>query len=217
MRLYSGTSEQFVMDTVRNQIAEKLRISFYNYYGYNPSDGEVHSWQNSLRALQQVISYTGLDDHGIILEYQLPLTSRRLDCLITGKDAFNKDNAVIVELKQWDKCEESIGDKTLRDILHPSVQVGLYRMYLEDTHTAFYEEPDPIKLNSCAYLHNYHPYPGDVIFSDKFTRMLETDPVFTAEDVDKLSGFLVSKLEKGKGACILEKLKRVAIDPAKSL
>jgi hypothetical protein len=26
-----------------------------------------------------------LDDHGVLLEYQLPLTSRRLDCIVTGK------------------------------------------------------------------------------------------------------------------------------------
>ncbi len=201
MRLYSGNSKQFIMDTVQNQIAEKLRISFYDYYGFNPSIGEIHSWRNSLMALSQVIGYSNLTDHGIILEYQLPLTSRRLDCMITGKDVYNQDNAVIVELKQWDKCEESIGDNevttwingSLKDILHPSVQAGQYRMYLEDTHTAFYDGPEPISLNSCAYLHNYHPYPNDVIFADKFENILHTNPLFTADDVDELSKFFSKK------------------------
>lgn len=225
MRLYSGTSKQFIMDTIQNQIAEKLRISFYDYYGFNPSDGEIHSWRNSLMALSNVINYSGLNDHGIILEYQLPLTSRRLDCMITGKDQHSQDNAIIVELKQWDKCEESIGDNevttwingALRDILHPSVQVGQYRMYLEDTHTAFYEEPEPIKLNSCAYLHNYHPYPGDVIFADKFKEVLQTNPLFTADDVDNLCNFLVSKLEKGNGIDVLRKVESSRYRPSKKL
>ena len=32
---------------------------------------------------------------------------KRLDCLVTGRDDMFRDQAVIVELKQWDKCEES--------------------------------------------------------------------------------------------------------------
>jgi hypothetical protein len=38
------------------------------------------------------------------LEYQLPLTSRRLDALITGEDKHGVQNAAIVELKQWAKA-----------------------------------------------------------------------------------------------------------------
>jgi hypothetical protein len=31
MRLFAGTSEQFLEDTVQNQIAEKLRLAFFSY------------------------------------------------------------------------------------------------------------------------------------------------------------------------------------------
>jgi len=51
---------------------------------YNPSPNEVQSWQNSLRATAMVFREAELDDHGVILEYQLPLSSRRLDCIVTG-------------------------------------------------------------------------------------------------------------------------------------
>ncbi|MFI5172473.1 MAG: hypothetical protein ACHQFW_08785 [Chitinophagales bacterium] len=109
MRLYSGLSEQFITDTIQNQIAEKLYQGFFNYYRYYPSDNEKRSWQNSLRALKDVFQNGNLTDHGVILEYQLPLASKRLDCLICGRDKDHKDNAVIIELKQWDKCYESEG------------------------------------------------------------------------------------------------------------
>ena len=59
--------------------------------------------------MANMIQYSNLNDNGVVLEYQLPQTSRRLDCMITGRDNQNNDNAVIVELKQWQKCEQSDG------------------------------------------------------------------------------------------------------------
>ena len=37
-----------------------------------------------MRAVSQVIDDAKRYDHGILLEYQLPMTSRRLDCMVTG-------------------------------------------------------------------------------------------------------------------------------------
>ena len=48
-------------------------------------------------------------DHGVLLEYQLPLSSRRLDCLLCGRNNQEEPNAVVVELKQWDNCEHADG------------------------------------------------------------------------------------------------------------
>jgi len=225
MRLYAGTSEQFIHDTVQNQIAEKLKIAFFDYYRYNPSPAEVNSWRNSLRSMSQVFQYANLLDHGVILEYQLPLTSKRLDCLICGKDGNKEDNAVIVELKQWDKCDEAAGENELstwvggakRDVLHPSVQVGQYKMYLEDTHTAFNTGHDPISLNACTYLHNYNYYSDDVIFSNKYQSALNKYPLFTADDVDKLKGYLSDKLVKGDGIDVLKRIEESKYRPSKKL
>ena len=61
-----------------------------------------------------------------------------------------------------------------REVLHPSIQVGQYKMYLEDTHTAFHESAfSSTILNACAYLHNYNYYKEDVLFSPKFANYLE--------------------------------------------
>lgn len=184
MKLYAGTSEQFIKDNIQNQISEKMRLAFLDYFRYSPPDSEVRSWQNSLRSLSMVVQYADLLDHGILLEYQLPLTSKRLDCMITGKDRNKRDNAVIIELKQWDKCQESNGRNEvmtllcgeIRDILHPSVQVGQYQMYLEDTHTAFYEGETPVKLGSCAYLHNYTTIPMMSYLQTSLSRRLKSIP-----------------------------------------
>ena len=198
MRLYSGTSELFVQDAMRNQISEKLKASFFKAFRYSPSPAEVGSWQNSLLAMAAVIEQAKLKDHGILLEYQLPLSSKRLDCLITGQDQNGNDNAVIVELKQWQKSDECDADSsvltwlggTKREVLHPSVQVGQYQMYLQDMHTAFYEGDNPVTLNSCAYLHNYRALTDDAIYAEKFHDTVEKHPLFTANDMESLQDYL---------------------------
>ena len=225
MRLYSGTSELFVQDAMRNQISEKLKESFFKAFRYNPSPAEVGSWQNSLLAMAAVIQQANLKDHGVLLEYQLPLSSKRLDCLITGKDRNGKDNAVIIELKQWQKSEDCDADSsvltwlggTKREVLHPSVQVGQYQMYLQDMHTAFYEGDKPVSLHSCAYLHNYRALSDDAIFSNKFDEPIGRYPLFTADDIDRLQEYLIKPLEKGNGVEVLKRIDEGCYRPSKKL
>lgn len=224
MRLYSGSSKQFIDDTVRNQIAQKLSDAFFYYYRYNPSPGEKRSWQNSLSRMSDLIQYAKLNDHGVMLEFQLPQSSKRLDFLICGRDEFKSDNTVIVELKQWDTCEEAEGPNELitylngikREVLHPSAQVGQYEMYLADIHTAFYED-NPVKLDACSYLHNYIRNPDDVIFADKFQPILNRNPIFTADDVDIFINYLQARLCEGEGLEVLRRVEESKYRPSKKL
>ena len=48
MELYAGSSTQFIEDSVQNRIAGKLKSAFMDQYRYQPSEGEVRSWPNSL-------------------------------------------------------------------------------------------------------------------------------------------------------------------------
>jgi len=225
MRLYAGSSEQFIQDTARNQISEKLKRAFFSEYRYDPSPGEVRSWQNSLRAMSQVVEHSELLDHGVLLEYQLPLSSRRLDCILCGRDEQEMPNAVVVELKQWEACEPADGKNEVltwlgnsqREVLHPSVQVGRYRMYLEDTHPAFYSPPNPIGLSSCAYLHNHHYSKEDPLFSDKFSVQLKEAPLFTADDFDEIRSFLRHRLLAGDGLSFLNTIEENKYRPSKKL
>src|SRR5207248_2652288 len=118
MRLYSGTSTDFIDDSVHNRIADKLRDAYFITYRREASPGEVNAWRNSLRAISQVFEIGRFHDHGVLLEYELPLTSKRLDCLITGRNDLLHNNAVIIELKQWDRCEEGDGDRVVTFVGH---------------------------------------------------------------------------------------------------
>ena len=225
MRLYAGMSQHFIHDTLHNQIAGKLANAFVRHFRYKPPQSEVNSWRNSLRAVSDVFQLAHLDDHGVILEMQLPLTSRRIDCLVCGKDGHSRDSAVIIELKQWDRCGRSAGDNLVstwvggaeRDTLHPSAQVGQYHQYLSDNHTAFYEGPTPVQLKSCAYLHNYSAEEGDPLLHDSFRALLERFPIFTADDVLNLKDFLSSGLSGGSGQPVLRRIEESRYRPSKKL
>lgn len=225
MRLWAGHSTHFVRDTTHNQIAEKLRTAFFHHYRYDPPPSEVNAWRNSLRAMASVFQEAALDDHGVMLEYRLPLSSKRLDCLICGYDDTGKQRASIIELKQWDRCSEAVGERLVttfvgggeREVLHPSAQVEGYHQYLEDTHTAFYDGDEPIRLGACAYLHNYVPHDEDILFAARFQPLLHRYPVFTADDVPRLARHLGDQLGGGNGLDVLKRIEQSKYRPSKKL
>ncbi|MBM3763408.1 MAG: DUF2075 domain-containing protein [Acidobacteria bacterium] len=224
MRLYSGSTKGLIDDSVHNRIAGKLSDAFFAHFRYQPQPPEVNSWRNSLRAMCQVFEHADLQDHGVLLEYQLPQTSKRLDCLISGRDGQGRDGAVIVELKQWETCREAYGDKVVafvgggnRDVLHPSAQVYQYQCYLQDGHTAFHEDEKSISLASCAYLHNYEPVPGDSLFAQRYKTVLDLAPTFAATHVKELTSFLRNRLERGHGEEVLERIEKSKYKASKKL
>src|SRR5262249_30999625 len=154
--------------------------------------------------------------HGVLLEYQLPLSSKRLDCMVCGKDTGHRQNAVIVELKQWERCNHAEAEKVVsswvggreREILHPSVQVGQYVQYLQDTHTAFYDGAEPVQLSGCSYLHNYASASDDPLRAPKFNDALLAYPLFDADATPNLSGYLADRLAGGDGRPVLDRIEQ---------
>lgn len=224
MRLYANHSKTFIEDCERNQISEKLRGAFELEIG-TPSAGEVRSWQNSLRALALVLSRAGLYNQGVLLELKLPLTSRRLDCLLCGYNAQGVPTAVVIELKQWESCKGSDGDNELltyvgsgtREVLHPSAQALRYATYLRDNHEACYATSEAISVTACAYLHNYHLRTDDPLHAGKFEEARQEAPTFTADEVDELVAFLVSNVGGGDGLEVLKRIEENRYRPSKKL
>lgn len=213
MQLYCGNTLSLLEDVSEDRIATKLSDSFFREFRFRPPASELNSWRNSLRAVSAVFQQGRLLKNGVILELQLPLTSCRLDCLVTGHNHQRQENAAIVELKQWEKCQEGAGSNelatwiggSLRDVLHPSAQVGQYKMYLEDAHTAFHSD-SAIRLSACSYLHNYSRDNSDVLFADKFKKLLDSFPLFTHDDIEKLVDFLRLRVANGDDGKIIKKI-----------
>jgi uncharacterized protein len=223
MRLYAGTTEQFMTDAQMHRIAEKLRVEYVATVGYRPSPSEFTSWQNSLTSLALLIGQAKLDDHGVILEYQLGNTSARLDAMLTGRSGSSAENAVIVELKQWnatapsnaDRCVETFVGGRLRPVAHPSVQVGQYEAWLVDNHTVFYE--DGVGLTGVSWLHNMQYDPTDELFAPKHAEYLATNPIFTGDQSTALAAYLDERLSGGNGLDVMAKVLESRYKPSKKL
>ena len=224
MRLYAGSAEEFITDAVQNQITVKLTTAFFEYFRYNPPESEKKSWRESLSKISGVLQYLHFQNQGIILEYQLPLNSKRLDCLVCGKDNNGNDNAVIIELKQWEKCQSTDSEKVItfvgganREVLHPAVQVGQYQMYLQDNLEVFYDASNKINLESCSYLHNYFPQQEDPLFNDIYKNYYDRFPIFCANDVTNLQNFLSKRVSYGDGIKIINRINNSNFKPSRSL
>lgn len=223
MHLYAGTSTDFIREATLNTITSKLVDAFQAYYRRSPSPGEQRSWQNSLLRMSLAIDHGGLHDHGVILEYELPLTSLRLDCMVLGESPAGARNAVVVELKQWDKAEPSetldcvrtYVNKGVGDQLHPSRQVEQYTTYLSNFHTVF--STNHVGLSGCAYLHNYPYDPESEIFAGKFKTLLEGHPTFAREHQTELITFLKDRVGAGRGQPVLDDVLASRIRPSQKL
>lgn len=222
--LYWGTTSAFIDDTRQNLIAKKLGDAFFDAFGYRPPESEVRSWRNSLRALSTAIQMGDLLDHGLLLEYQLPMTSKRLDAMITGHDRQGRPAAVIVELKQWsdDVAPSTIDEMVLvrygsglKEQLHPSAQVGQYRQYLADAHETFHD--GKVGLRACAYLHDFAHDDQSELLSSRHANVLALYPLFAGDRLNELVEFLGDHLGDGRGLGVLNDVREGQYRPHKKL
>jgi DUF2075 family protein len=225
VQLYAGSTKDFISDAVQHRVAEKLGDSFYEYFRFRASVSEFTSWQNSLTALTSHLQYSNLLDQGIALELQLPLSSARLDALVTGKDANGNDRAVIIELKQWssarpaeiDDCVVTFLGGREREVAHPSVQARNYVRYLSDMNSAFHESTESIALDGCCWLHNLDAASRTALLAESFKPILHEVPLFTGQDAEPFRKFLKERLGAGDGLPILERITSGRYAPSKKL
>ena len=143
------------------EIGAQLTRRFFDQTGHRVSASEVRSWSGSLPALATDLDDAGLGNVEVLLEYQLPLTSRRADVVLAGRHPrTGNPSFVVVELKQWSQVELWPDSPELVLVpgapggprLHPVAQVRRYRDYLTDFLRIAHDRPDAFV--GAAYLHN---------------------------------------------------------------
>ena len=107
MIVYNDIKRQFVNDVTDNSIADKI-LDAIKLKGLNAgNEKEYSSWKNSMQFMRDIVDDSEIDDEvRICIEYNIPLTSKRVDFIIAGADNTGQDNIIIVELKQWKKAEK---------------------------------------------------------------------------------------------------------------
>ncbi|MDO5628235.1 MAG: DUF2075 domain-containing protein [Mobilicoccus sp.] len=170
--------------------------------GTRASRGEMRSWSRSIPALRADLMDAGLGDVEVMLEYQLPLTSKRADAVLAGRHpATGAPSYVVLELKQWSEAERFEDSDTLvriaaygqTAVLHPGLQVEGYCTHLMDFATALAENPH--ELGGATYLHNATDHGVDDLFLRAQT---ETSRVFTGQRRADFHDYLRGRLAPGE-------------------
>ncbi|GIO88209.1 ATPase AAA [Paenibacillus faecis] len=224
MIIYSSNALKFRETVDNNQITVEIEKAFINKMGMKPSPGEKRAWNNSMQFMERVIRNSNIaDDCGIMIEYNIPATSKRIDFIVAGQDTEGRDNFVIVELKQWDAARATDREDIViayingrqREIPHPSYQAWSYRQFLDDMNEAVHNSD--LKSYSCAYLHNYRVPEPDPLKSERYQDIIREAPLFMADDTAKLQEFLHRHVGKGNGINLLYLIENGKIRPSKKL
>ncbi|MEZ0005646.1 DUF2075 family protein [Flavobacterium sp. 28YEA47A] len=222
MIVYQNTKINFSNDVISNDIENIILDFFKKKIGHRTTTNEINSWKNSMQYMNNVLLDQNIpDDIGIVVEYQIPQTSKRIDFIITGQNENYEDFAILVELKQWSSSEITTKDGIIstfvgnrhREVSHPSYQAWTYAALLNGFNEAVYTSD--ITLVPCAYLHNYA---NDGIINNHFYKeYIDKAPLFLKEDVMKLRNFIKSFVKYGDKNKVMLEIDGGRIRPSKSL
>ncbi len=222
MIIYRATKKQFVEDVFNNTIADNIDSAFVEHLGRHTSPNEVRSWENSMQFMYKVVNTPELSDEaGVAIEYQIPLTARRIDFIISGLNAQKKEQMVIVELKQWEVAEptQKPGIVTTRlqhgmtDLPHPSYQAWSYAYMLSNYNLTIQEEG--VEISPCAYLHNYAP--DGMIDGQLYQEYVAKAPVFLKNDASRLQEYILKHVKYCSPEDIIWKIDKGKLRPSKQL
>lgn len=224
MIIYRNTKRGFVDDVRSNAIASIIQNEFAAHNFNHHNEAEYRSWANSLQYLRNAVDVPQIDDEcQVAIEYQIPLTSKRVDFLIAGVDEQNHNNVVIIELKQWETSGKTSRPDIVtaftggaeRAVVHPSYQAYSYAKTIESFNENVRE--NDISLRPCAYLHNYRECNRKNIDCDLYKDAVALAPVFLENDTGKLTDFILNFVRRRSEVDLLYKIENGRLKPAKAL
>lgn len=225
MLVYESIKRDFGECVLNDCIVDKIKEKYIPKFG-NPSKSEERSWKNSMNYMFKVLSSNDIPDNsGVAIEFNIPYTSKRVDFIITGKDSEDKESAVIIELKQWEKVEVVKGKdgivKTFlggsnRETTHPSYQAWSYASVISDFNEIV--QKDEIKLVPCAYLHNYKKKKeNDPLLNEIYQYYIKKAPIYSMGEIKYLQKFILKHIKTGDNKEVLYKIENGKLKPSKSL
>ncbi|MFD5144508.1 DNA/RNA helicase domain-containing protein [Streptomyces sp. NPDC058401] len=158
--LFRDSAAAVAAEILSGSLYFRLTEQFVHVHGHKPSPGEARSWERSIPVVANALNDAGLGQVEMLIEYGLPLTSKRADVVLAGKHPrTGEPSYVVVELKQWSQAAPDDEDPTLclmdgysRPKLNPIEQVRRYCRYLADFNGALSGRSE--RIHGVAYLHN---------------------------------------------------------------
>lgn len=222
MIVYSATKSEFNNDVNTNAIADKILEQFKKKLGHSTTKSEIDSWKNSMLFMNNILTDAAIPGNaGVSIEYRIPLTSNRIDFILTGKDQQKTDTAIIIELKQWSNVKRTSKDgivetylgRANRETSHPSYQAWSYAALLQDFNETVRDED--ILLKPCAYLHNCDE--NDILNHSFYQSHTRKAPAFLKNDTHRLQDFIKQYVKYGDTSNIMYRIEHGKIKPSKNL
>ena len=223
MIVYNSTKSGFVADVMSGQIESIVEAQFIQRLSRRVSASEKRSWANSMKDMCLVLQgdYAIHNDCGVAIEFTLPPTSKRIDFLISGVDESQKSSVIIIELKQWEKCERTSLDAivrtylggSVRETIHPSYQANSYQTTLSDFNEVVYS--GKVALQSCAFLHNMVEEAH--IKHSHYSAYLSKSPVFLKTEMKALQEYIANSFIHGDEGEAIKAIENGRIKPSVAL
>ena len=216
MDLWNGPIDEFVDIATGGGFGALLEQQFVRYHRADPSEAEVNSWNRSLTALACSVKPVGQKSIGILVEYHLPLSERRIDAMFFGRDN-RGDHSVLVELKQWDAVSlvDDFSENVLvgvQEHVHPSQQALDYAGFLNDIHSDY--STGDVTVKPCSYCHNATVAAEETLREGRFARLLDRSPLFASAQLGQFAGFIDQEVGGGNGMSILRRVRAGRFQPS---
>ncbi|MER5883437.1 DUF2075 domain-containing protein [Streptomyces sp. NPDC001941] len=218
--LFRDSATAVAAECLSGALFFRLTEQFVHVHGHRPGTSEVRSWERSIPVLASALTDAGLGQVEMLLEYGLPLNSKRADAVLAGvHPRTGQPSYVVVELKQWSSAEPDDDDPSLcrldgykRAVLNPADQVRGYCDYLVSFNGAVAEHPE--RISGAAYLHNATEFGVGGLFA---TEQDERGRLFIGQRRGEFIDFLRSKLGPASGARAADELLQGKVGPSKQL
>ncbi|MFE6893303.1 DNA/RNA helicase domain-containing protein [Streptomyces sp. NPDC057694] len=218
--LFRDSAAAVAAECLSGALFLRLTEQFVHVHGHRPGGSEVRSWERSIPALVNALNDAGLGQVEVLLEYGLPLNSKRADAVLAGvHPKTGEPSYVVVELKQWSSAEPDDEDPSLcrvdayaHAVLNPVDQVRGYCEYLISFNGALADHPD--RVSGAAFLHNATEFGVSGLFE------AEQGPygrLFIGARRGEFIDYLRTKLKAQSGAAAADELLDGKIGPSKQL
>ena len=221
MIIFSCLKKDFDFYVEKGIISNQVYDAYKEKLGKKTRLNQIKAWANSLPMMKEVISDLP-DDVGIAIEFNIPLTSKRVDFVVSGYDSEHKPVLLLFELKQWEavtdiKNEDAIVNTLISNrekrCLHPSYQVLSYAELLE-SYNQFVEKAN-VQIYPFVYLHNYTIQNNDSLFLNKFKKYYRNAPIYGKYEKEELKEAVGKAIFYGDQLEIIKQIDQSEVKPNK--
>lgn len=223
MILISMIKNDFIKYIDDRTISNKVYDAYKETFNKKTKLSQIKSWANSLPFLKELLEVIP-ENAGITIEYGIPLTSKRIDVVISGYNIEHKPVIIILELKQWeyakkvksqDACVRTKIGNIEKNVLHPAYQVLTYKELLMNYNMSI--EKENINIIPISYLHNYDLKLDDDLFDSKYSPYYKKVYMFGKNDSLELKYLLENNICFGDNLKVINTIDKSEIKPTKKL